>query len=667
MAKAKSPAMKWFDSAANLSFRRRITLLLTILSSCLPCLAAPRDVILITMDTTRADRMGFLGSKRGLTPHLDALARQSAIFTRAYAQAPVTTASHATILSGTYPQYHKVNDAGVPLAKDVPFAPAIFRARGYQTAAFVGAVILDPRAGGAPGFDRGFDTYDAGFRERGPGESRYATLERRGDQVVAHALAWLSKHQTRPFFLWVHLYDPHAPYDPPEPYRSRFSSDPYDGEIAYADSAVGTLLDGLRAAHVYDNATIAVMADHGEAFGEHGELGHGVFLYAPTIHVPLLLKLAGGIDGGKRVETRVSLVDVLPTLLESESIPAPAAIQGRSLMPIIRASGKEASVDRNSYAETDYPHRAYGWSSLRAMRSGKYLFVDAPRKELYDETADPDEEHDLSSNAKAVTSTLLGQLDQFRTRTGISRMAPKANMSSREEQNLRALGYVASSSGGTAERNEVGGTDPKDKIGLANEMTNANLALEEGRVQEAILRLQGVIAKDDTFAAAYSVLGSALLTAGSYRAAIPVLRKALELHPESVSSHYDLGMALFQTGDWNAAARQFEAAVAGSPESAEMHYSLASVYVRVNRMADAKKQLQEALRLRPNHFLANTMLGQVFLVEKSPAAALPYLLKAEKIQPEAAQVHQLLADAYAQLGRKGDAERERALAQQYGR
>ena len=638
-----------------------VALLLVVLTSCLPSFAVPHNVILITIDTTRADRMGFLGSPRGLTPHLDALAQQSVVFTQAYAQAPVTTASHATILTGTLPQFHKVNDAGVPLAADVPFAPAIFHAHGYQTSAFVGAVILDPKAGGAPGFDRGFDTYDAGFRERGPRESRYDTLERRGADVVAHANVWLAKHDKRPFFVWIHLYDPHAPYDPPEPFRSRYP-DPYDGEIAYADSVVGTLLDDLRTSKLYDGSVIAVMADHGEAFGEHGERGHGIFLYSPTIHVPLLVRLPSGTAAGKHVDSRVSLVDVLPTLLEAVNIPPSSAIQGKSLLPMIREQGTAAN--RTSYAETDYPHRAFGWSPLRALRSDKYLFVDAPRKELYDESRDPDNDHDLSSSASAVSSTLSSQLSQFRSRTRSSRTAPQTSLNASQEQKLRALGYVASSGGPVARDSEVGGIDPKDKISLANEMTDANLALEEGRTQEAILRLRGVVAQDSNFAPAYSVLGAALTQVGDFLGAIPILKRAIELRPDSVSSRYSLGMALFQVGDFYAAAPQFEAAVKGSPGSADMHYSLASVYVRINRMADARKELEKALALRPNHFPANVMLGQVFLVQKSPAMALPYLKKAEKLQPNAGQVHQLLADAYTQLGDKSNAEQERALAQQ---
>src|SRR5215471_11759148 len=212
----------------------------------------PPNVILITIDTVRADRMGFLGSQRGLTPNLDSLARQSVVFTRAYSQVPITTASHATILTGTYPQFHKVSDFGIPLAQDLPYAPSIFKQRGYRTAAFVGSLVLDPQTRSAPGFERGFDTFDAGYRRRHAGESRYSTIERRGAEVVAHALAWLDQHPRGPFFLWVHLYDAHDPYDPPEPFKTKYSSAPYDGEIAYVDSVVGKFLNQLRARNLYD-------------------------------------------------------------------------------------------------------------------------------------------------------------------------------------------------------------------------------------------------------------------------------------------------------------------------------------------------------------------------------------------------------------------------------
>ena len=317
---------------------RRVLCVLWLAGSALasPVKPAPPNIILITLDTVRADRMGFLGSQRGLTPALDALARQSVVFTHAYSQVPLTTASHATILTGTYPQFHQVNDFGVPLAPDVPYAPDILRARGYHTAAFIGSLVLDPTARSAPGFDRGFDSFDAGFHRRRPGEDRYHAIERRGGEVVAHALAWLGQHPRGPFFIWVHLYDAHDPYEPPEPYKTRYASTPYDGEIAYADSAVGKLLTQLRLRGLYDGALIAVMADHGEALGEHGEETHGIFLYDETIHVPLLFKLPSERSAGKRIESRVELVDVLPTMLEGAGIPVPAQVQGQSLLALLR-------------------------------------------------------------------------------------------------------------------------------------------------------------------------------------------------------------------------------------------------------------------------------------------------------------------------------------------
>ena len=205
---------------------------------------------------------------------------------------PLTSPSHATILTGTYPQFNHVNYMGDPLDKALPFLPDILHKNGYRTAAFVGALVLDPKKL-APGFDRGFDVYDAGFHRRRPGEDHYQSLERRGEEVVSRALAWLSKRPAGPFFLWVHLYDPHDPYSPPEPYKTRYQANPYDGEIAYTDATVGKLVDRLRTQGLFDGTVIAVMADHGEAFGEHGETHHGIFLYDETIHVPLLLKLPG--------------------------------------------------------------------------------------------------------------------------------------------------------------------------------------------------------------------------------------------------------------------------------------------------------------------------------------------------------------------------------------
>ena len=629
---------------------------------------APPNVILITMDTVRADRMGFLGSRRGLTPSLDILALQSVVFTHAYSQVPLTTASHATILTGMYPQFHQVTDFGVPLAKDLPYAPDIFRARGYSTAAFIASLVLDPSTRSAPGFERGFDTYDAGFHRRRPGEDRYQAVERRGAEVAAHALDWLNQHPKGPYFLWIHLYDAHDPYDPPEPYKSRYASAPYDGEVAYVDSVLGKLLSQLRTRGLYQDTLIAVMADHGEALGDHGETTHGIFLYDETIRVPLLIKLPHERAAGKRVESKVELVDVLPTILQAAGVPVPHEIQGQSLLPLLKpappsktttSKGPALTVDRPAYAETDYPHRTFGWSSLRALRTGKYLYVEAPRRELYDLPADPKAEHNLSATSAAVSDTLASQLKAFRQKTTSSREAPRVSMDRELQEKLSALGYVASDdSSSTTPGIKDTGADPKDKVQVVNLLHQAEMLAEGQHYPEAVPLLEQVIAKEPGLPIAYLQLGTALTLLRNYEKAAPVLQKAVELRPDLTIPRYQLGSALFETGDFAGAALQFETAISRSPNWPEAHFSLATAYARADRLPDAIKEYEKVIELRPNHYGAHLLLGRALALSGEPAAALPNLTKAAELQPTSPEPHRFLADAYAQLGQKTDAARE---------
>jgi choline-sulfatase len=634
------------------------------------------NVILITLDTTRADRMGFLGSKRGLTPNLDSLAHQSVVFTRAYSQVPLTTASHATILTGTYPQFHQVNDFGVPLAADLPYAPYIFRGIGYHTAAFVGSLVLDPEARSAPGFERGFDTYDAGYHRRRPDEDRYQAIERRGGEVVAHALSWLSGHQQGHFFIWIHLYDAHDPYEAPEPFKSRYASAPYDGEIAYVDSVVGKLVAQLRARRLYENALIAVMADHGEALGEHGETTHGIFLYDETIHVPLLFKLPGERSAGKRVETRAGLVDVLPTILEAAGIDIPKEVQGQSLLPLI-ASAKslgggvatskaiEQPHDRPAYAESDYPHRTFGWSSLRSLRTGKYLYIESPRTELYDQATDPNAEHNLAASSVAVSGTLSSQLDEFRKTTTTTNDAPKVTVDPGLQERLNALGYIASDS---ANQSMPGikdtGADPKDKVDVVNLLHRAEMLREEGHVAEAVPLLDQIVALEPSLPITYLQLGTSLIALQRYEKAVPILRKAVEMRPDLTVPRYQLGSALFETGDFVGASVQLETAIARSPNWAEAHFSLATAYARGDRLADAIPEYEKVIALRPNHFGAHLLLGRALALSGNPTAAIPNLQRAAALQPKSPEPHGFLADAYLELGQQADADRERAVAQE---
>jgi arylsulfatase A-like enzyme/Tfp pilus assembly protein PilF len=626
----------------------------------LPAAAAERpNVVLVTLDTTRADRMGFLGSTRGLTPALDALARQGTVFERAFAQAPITTVSHATILSGTYPQFHRVNDFGVPLPASVPWLPDLLRAQGYRTAAFVGALILDPRGGLAPGFDRGFETYDAGFKVKRGKEDRYATMERRGEEVVSRALAWLGQRPPGPFFLWVHLYDAHDPYEAPEPFGSRFAKAPYDGEIAYVDAQVGRLVEGLRSAQLLDSTAVAVIADHGESLGEHGESTHGVFLYDPTIRVPLLLKRPGSRDAGRRVAARVSAVDLAPTLLEIAGVTAPPAIQGQSLLALASAP---RAADRPAYAETDYPRRAFGWSSLAAWRGDRFLYVKAPRRELYDLAADPAAARNVAEERKAVADGVARTLEEFRRRTasegGGGSTAPAVDPQLAEK--LASLGYVSTGTAAPA----AAGIDPKDKVAVSNTLHDAIRSLENGETSRAGMLLERVIATDPQIPMAHLQLGIARCRERKYAQAIAPLRRAIELQPDAVMAHYEMGIALFETGDWKTAAGHFEIVASKLPKFADARFSLGSVYARIDRVDEAVTELKAALELEPRHYRANLLLGRILTLQGQAVSGLPYLQRAAEAQPSSVEAQAFLADAYQALGRVADAAQARARAQQ---
>jgi arylsulfatase A-like enzyme/Flp pilus assembly protein TadD len=639
----------------------RLLLLITILGASFAAWAEAPNIILITVDTTRADRMGFLGSKRGLTPNLDVVARQGVVFERAFSQAPLTPVSHATIFTGTYPQFHTVTDFGHPLPSLLPFVPEILHKTGYHTAAFIGSIILDPKGNMAPGFDRGFDFFDAGFHmKRNSDETRYDTVERRAGDVVGHTIAWLNKNRQSPFFIWVHLYDPHAPYDPPPPFDKRFT-DPYDGEIAYADASLGKLFQYLRQRGLYDRAMILMMSDHGESLGAHGESMHGIFLYDETIRVPMVFKLPGEVLAGRRVTSRVRLVDVAPSLLSMLSLPLPPTFQGESLVPVMKSA--KVTADLPAYSETDYPHRAFGWSALRAMRAGKYLFVRAPKRELYDASQDKAAEHNLAASSPGVTDTLQSQLDEFHSQTSsFPEKADQKTLSSEQNENLAALGYVGSNSAAQS-ADPMQGADPKDKIEIANILQDGIIAVEDGRYAQAIPLLQHVLQDSPLISAAQIQLGIALRKVGRSSEAITALRQAVKLLPDSTEAQYELGLSLYETGAWQESTPYFEFVAKRRKNFPDAQYSLASVYARVQRVPEAVELLQSVLKISPEHFRANLLLGRIFSLQNRPEDALPYLKRAVSSEPGNFEAHAFLADAYEQLGNSPDATTERDRAE----
>jgi tetratricopeptide (TPR) repeat protein len=475
-------------------------------------------------------------------------------------------------------------------------------------------------------------------------------------------MTWLNQNRQSPFFLWVHLYDPHAPYDPPPSYAKRFS-DPYEGEIAYADASLGKLFTYLRQRGLYDKTIIVMMSDHGESLGAHGESMHGIFLYDETIHVPLIFKLPGELLARRRVHTRVRLVDVAPTLLSMLSLPLPPTFQGESLVPLMKASPKAAD-DLPAYAETDYPHRAFGWSALRSLRTGKYLFVHAPKRELYDQSQDNAAAHNLASSSPAVAGTLQAQIDDFHDKTTSyhAKSPPATPLSSEQAENLSALGYVSSSAAGSAQ-DPFQGADPKDKIGISNVLQEGMIDIEDGHYDEAIPLLKHVLEDSPLVTAAQMQLGIALSKVRRFPEAIVALRKAIEQLPDSVQAQYELGLALYETGAWRDSVPYFEFVAKKRPKWPDAQYSLASVYARTQHVPEAVVLLQTVIQLNPQHFRANLLLGRILTLQHRAGEALPYLKQAESVEPDNFEPHAFLADAFDELGETQNAAAERAQAQ----
>ena len=520
--------------------------------------AGKPNVVLITLDSTRADRMGFLGAKAKLTPNLDGLARQSMVFEQAYSQAPLTVTSHATILTGTYPQTNHASEFGATLAATLPFLPDLLRAGGYRTAAFVGSIALDPKNGLVPGFARGFDLYHAGFKPSQGGNDKSALDFERATQVVARANGWLAHNASGPFFLWVHLSDPEVA-----------SEASYNAAVTAADTAAGKLLATLRASKLYDDALVVVAADHGQSLGAHGEQTHGVFLYDETVHVPLLLKLPANQSAGKRVVAKARLVDVAPTILEIAGVPVPSQMQGQSLLRIAKSN-----ADQPVYSISAFPQQAFGWSALESWRAGKYLYVKAPKPELYDLSTDPGATRNLAQSSKATLDTIAGQLEAFDRRFS-GNVSGGPELTSSEMQKLASLGYVGLQKSAVSAGGAATGMDPKDSIATANKVLSALALLNDGKPEKAIAFVQPLLTANPKMYLAQFVMGASLARQHQYPQAIEYLRRAIELQPDSTWAHFEMGSSLLKTDDYKTAVIHLEIASSRLPEFSDAHALLA--------------------------------------------------------------------------------------------
>jgi choline-sulfatase len=568
------------------------------------------DVFLITIDTLRADHLHCYGYEKIATPSLDSLADEGVRFTEAFTPSPITNTSHTTILTGLLPSSHGVMDFGIPLASTYPTAAELFRQRGYRTAAFIGAIILDSKSL-APGLDRGFDFYD-NFPEHADPKSRWGRVERRGDEVVHHAEQWLAAHPQGPHFVWVHLYDPHDPYEPPPPFSTLYKDRLYDGEIAYADSALGKFLAFLKSHGWYRNALIALVGDHGEGLGEHGEDTHGIFLYDSTTHVPLVFKLPAMDGGGKVVDAQVRTTDLLPTLLDfassGTSTPETLKFDGSSLRPYI--DGTE-TLGRTAFGQTDYPLR-FGWAPLRSVRRNNQKFIEAPRPEFYELSSDPGEKTNLYAPWNAEVQKSRELLADLRKRQ--PPVAPNAaTVGEGTVAELKALGYLGAADAGTSTTVPEPSLlpDPKDHIEEQNLLHSALLAAEDNRPDAASAALEKTLALNPKSFAALRQLGELEMQSGNWSKAAVHLRAAHELEPQNANLNLQLGETLAKTGDWTDARDALESGLKANPGQIKDRIQLGNVYLALKDGCAATNQFEAALLLNAQSTEAKSGLAKV--------------------------------------------------------
>jgi arylsulfatase A-like enzyme/Tfp pilus assembly protein PilF len=621
--------------------------------------APPPNLLVITLDTLRADRLGSYGYAPARTPRLDGLAARGLRFAQATTVTPLTLPAHSSLFTGTFPPFHGVRDnGGFYLGDDQVTLAETLRAHGYRTGGFVSAFVLDSRWGIHQGFDRYFDDFDLAKFDKAAGMD---AIQRPGRETVDEALRWLEEDRGRPFFAWVHLYDPHTPYRPPEEFAAAFpatASGAYDGEIAATDVQVGRLLDALAADGRLERTVVAVLGDHGEMLGEHGEQTHGFFIYDAAVHIPLIV--AGPRVPAAVVNDQVRIVDVMPTVLELLNVPGPAAMQGVSLLGFAR--GQHPAL--LAYSESWFPRYHYGWSELVSVQDGRFKLIRAPRRELYDLAQDRTESRNRAAEDPRRAETLERALEEMSRRLA-SAQAPKGPqaMDAETEERLEALGYVA---GGVSARHleDRPRGDPKDKIALYNLLKQSAGASAEGRYADAIAMVRRALAVDPEILEGYMLLGNFLGKSGRHEESVAAYRKALALDPEHDESLFRLAVAYKDMGRLPEARLGFMRAREMDPRNGKVLWQIADLDMRERRFDRAQAVLEEALALKVEEPRFLLKLGELHIEAKRYDDAETALRKALAARPNLDTAHFNLGLLHEERGEaaKAMAEYEAELA-----
>lgn len=598
------------------------------------------SVILISVDTLRADRLPIYGYAKGSTPHLDELAKEGVVFEDVTSHYPLTLPAHAALLTGLIPPHNGVrSNTGFSLSPSHPTLATRLRRAGWKTGGAVSSFVLSRQSG----IGRGFDFYEDDVG--GPAPEAFNAAQRDG-AITEDALGqWLERQKRARVFAFLHLYEPHSPYAPPARYARL--PDPYDGEVAYTDELIGRFFDRLRALGRYDGSLIVVTADHGESLGEHGEDEHGIFLYSATLHVPLIVKLPGGRRGGTRVGGAVAQTDIAATILDLVGQPT-TGLDGRSLRPAFEG---HKLAERPVYSESLYPRYTLGWSELRAVTTDEYRYVRAPRPELFDRAQDPREARNLAPRQP----DRVHALDAWIVKTTKDEPVPRpGQVPAQTAERLRSLGYLATSGSAVG---ASGLPDPKDRIAVYPKLKAAIDAYRDREWAKAIPQLRELIGENPHMMDLREMLAQSLLQSGQPQEGVAVLEDALKDDPDRPAAHLALVRLALIRGDFKEAVRHAEPAAGHQPGGgAEL---IATMLARHGELARALDYARKSLAADPNRFAANFLLGILERKAGHCEAALTALRRARENNPEGAVpgLFAKMGDCLATLKREDEAER----------
>jgi len=605
------------------------------------------NVVVITMDTTRADHLSCYGYQQINTPRLDALAQEGVLFEESFSVQPVTLPSHCSIFTGDYPFHHGVRDNNIYRLSDESLTLAeILQANGYTTAAFVSSFILDRQFG----LNQGFQLYNDRFLK--PKQKGRLPVDRRAVEVSTLASIWLAKHkdssERKPFFLWLHYYDPHADYDPPAPYSNAYPGNLYDGEIAYMDDWIGYVCDELKRFKLWDNTIVVVVADHGESLGEYGEQTHGIFIYRPTTRVPLIIRYPKALPKGVRIVERVSLVDIVPTLLSILRCKPPKTFDGRSLVPLIQGSKKD--YPRVIYSEAFIPNE-FNWSELKGIRQDDEFFIEAPQRELYVVKPGEKEGKNVIDAYPAKADAMKNALTALLAGEDTIKAEQVAITADRVER-LKSLGYfVGGGQDAPGHERNSRRPDPKERIDLFGLYQRANSEAINERYDRAVFLFEKIIERDPNNPRFLMELGDILIKGGDLEAAEQHLRRAISLNTDDPRPHYLLGEC-YQAGEKpSMALKAYADAISLNADHFLAHFQTGLINVRAEKWEEAKQAFLQAQRIKPREAFTLNNLGYIAIKgDDDFKSGIDLIHQALTIAPQNPDIMGSLGSAYYNAG-----------------